>query len=92
MPDKEAFYSSLNIEEITDAHYRHANKAFKTFRLNHLGEYLDLYFQSHVLLLADIFGNFRNMCKVYELDSAHFLLAPGLAWQACLKKTEVELK
>ena len=44
-------------------------------------------------MLADIFENFRNMCiKVYELDPAHFLSsAPGLAWQACLKKKEVEL-
>ena len=53
-----------------------------------LGDYHDLYVQSDTLLLADVFENFRNMyIKVYELDSA-----PGLAWQACLKKTEVELK
>ena len=52
-----------------------------------------MYVQSDTLLLADVFENFRNMCiKVYELDTAHFLSAPGLAWQACLKKTEVELK
>ena len=44
-------------------------------------------------MLADPFENFRNMCiKVYELDPAHFLSAPGLAWQACLKKTAVELE
>ena len=49
--------------------------------------------QSHTLLLADVFENFRNMCiKVYELDPAHFLSAPGLAWQACLKKTGEELE
>ena len=49
--------------------------------------------QSDTLLLADVFGNFRNMSiKVYELDPTHFLSAPGLAWQACLKKTEVELE
>ena len=46
-----------------------------------------------VILLADVFENFRNMCiKVYELDPAHFLSSPGLAWQACLKKTEVKLE
>ena len=51
-----------------------------------------MYVQSDTLLLADVFKNFRNMCiKVYELDPAHFLSAPGLAWQACLTKTEVEL-
>ena len=48
---------------------------------------------SDTLLFADVFENFRNMCiKVYQLDHTHFLLAPGLAWQACLKKTEVELE
>ena len=49
--------------------------------------------QSDILLLADVFENFRNTCiKVYELDPAHFLSPPGLAWQACLKKTEVKLE
>ena len=48
--------------------------------LKHLGEYHDLYVQSDTLLLADVFQNFRNMCiKLYELDPAHFLSAPGLA-------------
>ena len=44
-------------------------------------------------LLADVFENFRDMCiNVYELDPAHFLSLPGLAWQACLKKTNTELE
>ena len=48
---------------------------------------------SDTLLLADVFENFRDMClKEYELDAAHFLSLPGLAWQACLKKTNVELQ
>ena len=52
-----------------------------------------MHVQSDTLLLADIFENFRNKCiEIYELDPAHFLSAPGLAWQACLKKTEVELE
>ena len=83
LPDKEyhySFYSSLNMEN------RHGNKVFKKFKLKNLGEY-------HDLLLADVFENFRNMCiKVYELDLAHFLSLPGLAWQACLKKTNVKLE
>ena len=66
---------------------------FKKFKLKNLGEYHDLYVQSDTLLLADVFENFRNMCiKVYELDPAHFLSLPGLAWQACLKKTNVKLE
>ena len=44
-------------------------------------------------MLADVFENFRDKCiEIYELDPAHFLSAPGLAWQACLKKTKVELE
>ena len=87
VPNKEPFHSNLNMEDITDTDYRHANKVFKELELKNLGEYHDLYVQSDTLLLADVFENFRNMCiKVYELDPAHFLTAPGLAWQACLKK------
>ena len=66
---------------------------FKIFKLKNLGEYHDLYVQSDTLLLADVFEHFRNRClEVYELDPAHFLSLPGLAWQACLKKTNVKLE
>ena len=52
-----------------------------------------MYVESDTLLLADVFENFRNKCiEIYELDPAHFLSASGLAWQACLKKTEVKLE
>ena len=58
-----------------------------------MGEYHDLYVQSDTLLLADVFENFRKTCqKEYELDPAHFVSAPGLAWQACLKITKVKLE
>ena len=58
-----------------------------------MGEYHDLYVQSDTALLADVFENFRDKClEIYELDPAHFLSAPGLAWQACLKKTGVKLE
>ena len=81
------------MEDITDTDYIHANKLFKKFKRKHLGDYHDFYVQSDTLLLADVFENFRNMCiKVYELDLSHFLAAPGLAWQACLKKIEVKLE
>ena len=78
---------------ITDKDYTHAQKVFEEFKLKKLGDYNDLYVQSDTLLLADVFENFRNKCiKIYKLDPAHFLSALGLAWQACLKKTEVKLK
>ena len=93
LPKKRSFYSNLNMENIDDIDSRHGNNVFKRFKLKHLGEYHDLYVQSDTLLLADVFENFRNTCiKVYELDSAHFLLLPGLAWQVCFKKTNIKLK
>ena len=58
-----------------------------------MDDYHDLYVQSDTLLLAGVFGNFRNTCiKVYELDPAHFVSAPGLVWQAYLKKTNIKLE
>ena len=94
LPSKKDFYSNLNMEDINDIDYRHANNVFKRLKLENFGDYHDLYVQSDTLLLADdICSNFRDMCvKEYELNSAHFLSLPGLAWQACLKKTKIELE
>ena len=93
LPGKESFYSSLTMEDISETNYAHANNVFKKFNLNNLGEYHDLYVRSDTLLLADVFENFRYACmKNYELDPAHFISLAGLAWQACLKKTNVELE
>ena len=81
------------MENIDDIDCRHGNNVFKIFGLKHLGEYHDLYVQSDTLLLADVFENFRNKClEVYELDPALVLSLPGLAWQACLKKTNIKLE
>ena len=81
------------MENIDDIDYRHGNNVFKIFKFKNLGEYHDLYIQSDTLLLADVFEKFRNTClEVYELDPAHFLSLPGLAWQACLKKTNIKLE
>ena len=92
LPEKEDFYSHLNMEDNIDVDYAHAKRFCKDFEVKDLGEYHDLYVQSDTLLLADIFQKFRNMCiEIYELDSAKFLSSPGLAWQAALKKTKVKL-
>ena len=89
--EKEDFYSHLNMEDITDADYVHAKKVCKDFEIKNFGEY-DLYVQSDTLLLADVLENFRNIClKIYELDPAKFLSAPGLVWQVALIKTKVKL-
>ena len=66
---------------------------FKSFNNKNLGDYYDLYVQSDTLLLADVFENFRNQCiEINELDPAHFLTVPGLAWLACSKKSGVNLE
>ena len=81
------------MEDITNVDHRHAKRVFKNLGNKNLGGYRDWYLQSDTLLLADVFENFRNKCiEIYYLDLAHFLSAPGLAWQACLKKTEEKLE
>ena len=93
LPDKDSFYSSLTMEDVSKTDYVHANNVFKKFCRNNFGDYHDLYVRSDTLLLADIFENFRqSWLENYELDPAHFVSLPGLAWQACLKKTNVELQ
>ena len=80
LPDKKAFYSNLNLEDISDEDYAHAQKVWDVFEINNLGEYHDLYVQSDTLLLADVYENFRNMCfEKYQLDPTYFVSAPGLA-------------
>ena len=93
LPNKESFYSELNKEGITDEDYVHAQKVWEVFKIKNLGKYHHLYVQSDTSLLADVFDNFRDRCiNIYKLDPAHFLTAPGLAWQACLKKTKLKLE
>ena len=90
LPPTEAFYSNLNLENNSDEDYMHAQKLWNVFEVNNIGDYHDLYVQSDTLLIADVYENFRNMClNIYELDPVYFVSPPGLAWQACLKKTEV---
>ena len=90
---KEAFHSELNEEGISDVNYAHVQKSWEVFKIEKMGEYHHLHVQWNTLLLADVFENFRDKCiEIYELDPAHFLSAPGLAWQACLKKTGVKLE
>ena len=74
IPPKEAFYSQLNLENITDKDYEHLKKVWDVFKIKNLGEYHDLYVQSDTLLLADVFENFRNMClNIYMNLILHIL-------------------
>ena len=93
IPSKEAYYSKLNEEGIRDEDDRHVQIVWDVFEIKDMGENHGLYLQWDTLLLADVIQNFRNKCiEIYELDFAHFLSAPGLAWQAYFKKTGVNLE
>ena len=74
LPEKEEFYSNLNMEGITDADYMHGKRVCKDFEIKHFGQYHDLYLKSDTLLLAHVFEDFTKMClKIYQLDPAKFL-------------------
>ena len=93
LPTKEEFYSILNNEHITNEDYCHAQKVWNTFQLQTMGEYHNLYLKSDILLLSDVFENFRKTClQYYKLDPCHYFTSPGLSWDAMLKMTDIKLE
>ena len=93
LPMKEEFYSILNNEHISDEQYKHAQNVWNTFNLKTMGDYHDLYLKSDILLLADVFENFRKSClQYYKLDPCHYFTSPGLSWDAMLKMTDIKLE
>ena len=93
LPPKESFLSTLSGEGISDADLEHGQKVWNAFGVRNMGDYHDIYMQTEVALLADVFENFREICgRQYGLDPAHYYTAPGLSWDALLKKTGVELE
>ena len=93
LPQKEDFFSKLNDCGISDEDFDHAQRIWKEFGMKNLGEYHDLYLKSDVLLLADVFEEFRNVCmENYSLDPAWYYTSPGLSWDALLKHSGVKLE
>ena len=93
LPPKEAFYSNLNLEDISNEGYVYARKVWDVFEIKNLGEYHNLYAQTDTLLLADVFENFRNKSlEIYGIDPTYFVSTLGLAWQACLKKDRNKIR
>ena len=93
LPAREAFYSKLRSEECSEAEYEHAVKVCNSFNCKTLQDYHDLYLKTDVLLLADVFENFRSVCRTqYQLDPAHYVSSPQLSWDSMLKKTEAKLE
>ena len=93
LPPIEAFYSSLNMSNVSKGDYEHAQRVWKEFRIHNLGEYHDIYLRTDVTLLPNVFEAFRDTClEHYSLNPAHFYTSPRLAWKACLKKTGIRLE
>ena len=80
-PPKDAFYSSLTEEDISEIDYTHTQRVFNHFNMRDLGDYRNFYLLTDVLLLANVFENFRDVClQLYGLDPAHNYTSPGLSW------------
>ena len=93
LPPREAFYSKLTGRGISEKDYKHAWNVWNSFKMKTFKEYHELYNITDVLLLADVFENFRDLClKIYGLDPVYYFTAPGLAWDACLKVTDIDLE
>ena len=93
LPPREAFYSKLSGRGVTEKDYKHAWNVWNSFKMKKFKEYHELYNVTDVLLLADVFENFRDIClKNYGLDPVYYFTAPGLAWDACLKITDIDLE
>ena len=92
-PPQNAFFSKLTGRGITEKNYKHVLNVWNTFKMEIFKDYHELYNETDTLLLADVFENFRDLClKIYGLDPVYYFTAPGLAWDACLKITDINLE
>ncbi len=93
LPPIEEFHDKLNNKKCSDEDYEHAQKVWKVFKLKNIGEYHDLYMKTDVLLLADIFENFRKISmEDDDLDPLWYITLAGLAWDSMLKLTKIKLQ
>ncbi|XP_037921377.1 uncharacterized protein LOC119658182 [Hermetia illucens] len=85
LPSREKFFNKMSNTECKEADYQHALNVWKQFNCGVMWDYLELYLKTDVLLLTDVFENFRNVCKnIYGLDPCQYYTTPGLSWDAML--------
>jgi hypothetical protein len=93
LPSKDNFYSTLTNSQVSENEYAYAQNVWSNFKINNMKEYTLLYLKTDILILADIFENFRLICQNnYNLDPLHFLTAPSLSFSAMLKSTKVKIE
>ena len=93
LPPKKAFNSRLIGEDISDEDYQHAIKVWETFEMKTVQDYHDLYNEADVLLLADVFENFRDICiKNYKLDPGHYYTAPRFSLGCSIKSYKSRIR
>ena len=91
LPPRKAFYSKLSNKKCGKEEYQQAEKVWKLFNCKTFMDYHNLYLTSDVLILADVWENFKLVCKkIYGLDCSYYYTAPGLSWDAWLKHTNEE--
>jgi hypothetical protein len=91
-PTKDKFYSKLTNEHIKDIDYEHALNVYRIMNCHNFGDYHDLYLKCDVLILCDVFENFRNSAmEKYKLDPCNFITSPSLAWSAMLSSLNPKL-
>ena len=86
LPPRDQFYNLLAGEDCSEADYARAQRVWRDFKFQYIGDYMRLYLQSDVALLADVFQMFRyNSVDEYQLDPSYYMSEPQLVWNALLK-------
>ena len=93
LPDKSEFYNILTMKKITNKEYDLVQEFYKNMGFKNIREYLICYLQTDILLLNDVFENFRNMIfEKFQLDPVKYISAPSLTKDCCLKHTKVKIE
>ena len=93
LPSQESFFNELSGSSCSETEYAHATQVWHAFGCVTMGDYHDIYLQLDVLLLADFFEkNRRTYLEFYKLDPLHYYTTPGLAWDAALRMSRVDLE